>query len=135
MGLTYDWKLVSLRKQNTETVSDVIVGTQWKLTGTDEDGYSGVFNGATPFEVQDLNADGFVDYRDLTEELVLGWIKNQVSGSTPANYMNHINQQINRQIEHTKYVNMDVQERDLPWSPTSGSATTPEPEIAPATPQ
>jgi len=49
--------------------------------------------------------------------------------------MNHINQQIQRQIDHTKYVNMDVQERDLPWSPTSGSVVTPEPEIAPATPQ
>ena len=72
---------------------------------------------------------------DLTEELVLGWIKNQVSGSTPANYMNHINQQIQRQIDHTKYVNMDVQERDLPWSPISGSSVTPEPEIAPLTPQ
>jgi hypothetical protein len=135
MGLTYDWKLTSLRKQNTDNLSDVIVGTQWKLTGTDEDGNSGVFNGATPFEIRDLNGDGFVDYRDLSEDLVLGWIKNQVSGSTPANYMNHINQQIQRQIDHTKYVNMDVQERDLPWSPISGSSVTPEPEIAPLTPQ
>ena len=135
MGLTYDWKLTSLRKQNTDNLSDVIVGTQWKLTGTDEDGNSGVFNGATPFEIRDLNNDGFVDYRDLSEDLVLGWIKNQVSGSTPANYMNHINQQIQRQIDHTKYVNMDVQERDLPWSPISGSSVTPEPEIAPLTPQ
>jgi hypothetical protein len=135
MGLTYDWKLKSLRKQNTDNLSDVIVGTQWKLTGTDEDGYTGVFNGATPFELRDLNGDGFVDYRDLTEELVLGWIKSQVSGSTAANYMNHINQQIQKQINHTKYINMDVQERDLPWSPISGSSVTPEPEIAPATPQ
>ena len=135
MGLTYDWKLTSLRKQNTDNLSDVIVGTQWKLTGTDEDGNSGVFNGATPFEIRDLNNDGFVDYRDWSEDLVLGWIKNQVSGSTTANYMNHINQQIQRQIDHTKYVNMDVQERDLPWSPISGSSVTPEPEIAPLTPQ
>ena len=135
MGFTYEWKLMSLKKQNTQDLSDVIVGTQWKVTGTDEDGYSGVFNGATPFEVRDLNGDGFVDYRDLTEELVLGWIKNQVSGSTPANYMKHINQQIQRQIEHTKSLTTDVSENDLPWSPTSGSSVTPEPEIAPATPQ
>jgi hypothetical protein len=135
MGLTYNWTLTSLRKQNTDTLSNVIVGTQWKLVGTDVDGNSGTFNGATPFEIRDLNNDGFVDYRDLTEDLVMGWIKNEVSGSTPANYMNHINQQIQRQIDHTKYVNMDVQERDLPWSPTSGSVVTPEPEIAPLTPQ
>ena len=135
MGLTYNWTLISLRKQNTQTLSDVIVGTQWKLVGTDEDGYTGTFSGATPFEIQDLNGDGFVDYRDLTEDLVLAWIKNYVSGSTPSNYMNHINQQIERQITHTKYANMDVQERDLPWSPTSGSITTTPPDIAPVTHQ
>lgn len=135
MGFTYEWKLTSLKKQNTETLSDVIVGTQWKLTGTDEDGYSGIFNGATPFQVQDLNGDGFIDYHDLTEELVIGWIQNYVSGSSPSNYMNHINQQIQKQIDHTKFVTMDVSEVDLPWSPTSGSSVAPEPEIAPATPQ
>ena len=137
MGFTYEWKLTSLKKQNTETLSDVIVGTNWKLTATDEDGYSGVFNGATPFSAQDLNGDGFVDYRDLTEELVLGWVKSQVSGSDMrVNYMNHINQQIQKQIDHVKYANIDVQERDLPWSPTSGSSVTPEEtQIAPATPE
>ena len=131
MGLTYDWKLTSLRKQNTDNLSDVIVGTQWKLVGTDEDGYTGTFSGATPFEIRDLNGDGFVDYRDLTEELVLGWIKNQVSGSTPANYMNHINQQIQKQIDYVKYARIDVSEIDLPWSPTSGSATPTPRDIAP----
>ena len=135
MGLTYEWKLTGLKKQNTDTLSDVIVGTRWKVTATDEDGNSGVFNGATPFEVQDLNGDGFVDYRDLTEELVLDWVKEYVSGSNPrTNYMNHINQQIQKQIDHVKYANLEVSEADMPWSPTSGSATTPEPEIAPATP-
>jgi hypothetical protein len=131
MGLTYEWKLIGLKKQNTQNLSDVIIGTQWKLTGTDEDGNSGIFNGATPFPVQDLNGDGFIDYRDLTEELVLGWIKNHVSGSTPSNYMNHINQQIQKQIDSVKFTTIDVNEVDLPWSPTSGSGTTPQPEIAP----
>ncbi len=131
MGLTYDWKLVGLRKQNTDTLSDVIVGTTWRLTGTDEDGNSGIFNGATPFEIQDLNGDGFVDYRDLTEELVLDWVKNHVSGSTASNYMNHINQQIQKQIDYVKYARTEVAEVDLPWSPTSGSSATPQPEIAP----
>ena len=77
--------------------------------------------------------DGFVDYRDLTEELVLGWIQNHVSGSSPSNYMNHINLQIQKQIDYTKYARVDVNEIDLPWSPTSGSATPTPPDIAPTT--
>jgi hypothetical protein len=133
MGLTYNWTLTGLKKQNTENLSDVIVGTQWKLTGTDEDGNSGIFNGATPFELQDLNGDGFIDYRDLTEELVLGWIQNNVSGSASSNYMNHINQQIQKQINSVKFATLDVSEVDLPWSPTSGSSITPETDPAPTT--
>ncbi len=85
MGYTYEWKLTGLRKQNTSNLNDVVVGTQWRLTATDEDGNVGSFNGATPFEVQDLNGDGFIDYKDLTEELVLGWVKNHVRGSTSSN--------------------------------------------------
>jgi hypothetical protein len=133
MGLTYEWKLTGLNKQNTPTLNDVIVGTQWKLTGTDEDGNVGTFTGATPFEVQDLNGDGFVDYQDLTEELVLGWVKNHVSGSGPSNYMTHINQQIQKQIDYVKYARLEVAEVDLPWSPTSGSSTIAPPDIAPTT--
>jgi hypothetical protein len=125
MALTYEWKLTGLKKQNTETLSDVIVGTQWTLTGTDIDGNIGTFSGATPFSHQDLNGDGFVDYRDLTEELVLDWIKNNVSGSSGTNYMNHINEQIQKQINDVKFVKLDVNQSDLPWSPTSGSSTQP----------
>jgi len=124
MGLTYEWTLTGLKKQNTDNLSDVIIGTQWKLIGTDTNGNIGTFNGATPFEVQDLNGDGFIDYRDLTEDLVLGWVKNYVSGSNPStNYMNHINQQIQKQIDYTKYSRIEVSEADMPWSPTSGSIT------------
>ena len=134
MGFTYEWKLTGLKKQNTNTLTDVIVGTNWKITATDEDGNSGTFNGATPFTVEDLNGDGFVDYRDLTEELVIGWVKNYVSGSAPSNYMSHINQQIQKQIDTVKFATLDVGAADMPWSPTSGSATTPSPEIAATNP-
>ena len=121
MGYTYEWKLVGLRKQNTDNFDNVVVGTNWKVIATDEDGNTGTFTGATPFQPQDLNGDGFVDYHDITEELVLGWVKNQVSGSSPAAYWDHINQQITKEINATKYHRITVMEADLPWSPTSGS--------------
>jgi hypothetical protein len=133
MALTYEWKLTSLRKQNTDTLNNIVVGTQWTITGTDSDGNTGIFHGATPFEAKDVNGDGFIDYQDLTEEIVLEWIKDYVSGVGPSNYMNHINEMIQRQIDEVKYSRIDVTENDLPWSPTSGSVT-PEPtgERAPA---
>jgi hypothetical protein len=121
MAYTYEWSLVGLRKQNTDTLSEVVVGTNWKVVATDEDGNVGNFVGATPFTPQDLNGDGFIDYRDLTEELVLGWVKNVVSGSSSTSYWDHINGQITKEIEAKKYNRVTVSDVDLPWAPTSGS--------------
>jgi hypothetical protein len=126
MALTYEWKLTGLRKQNTDTFTDVVVGTHWTVTATDEQGNTGTFTGATPFKPQDLNADGFIDYKDLTEELVLDWVKNTVAGNNVAtNYWAHIYERIMEQINSKKYNRLDVSTNDLPWSPTSGSTAAP----------
>ena len=126
MGLTYDWKLIGLKKQDSENVNEAIVGTNWKITATDEDGNVGTFTGATPFSISTINTGSFVPYHELTEEIVLGWVKNHVSGSGPTNYMEHINKQIQKEIIATKWVKVEVDEANLPWSPTSGSVVAPQ---------
>jgi hypothetical protein len=126
MGLTYEWKLTGLRKQNSETVNDAVVGTQWKLTGTDEDGNQGSFSGATPFNINEVNTGSFIEYSSLTEAQVLNWVKNHVSGSSPTSYMDHINGVILKEINSKKWTSVNVSETDLPWSPTSGSSVTPQ---------
>jgi hypothetical protein len=125
MGLTYEWKLIGLKKQNSEIVNDAIVGTNWKITATDEDGNVGTFTGATPFKISEINTGSFTEYSSLTEEQVLGWVKNHVSGSGPSNYMEHINHQIQKEITATKWTKIEVAEADLPWSPISGSTIAP----------
>ena len=126
MGLTYDWKLIGLKKQNSDIVNDAIVGTNWKITATDEDGNVGTFTGATPFKISEINTGSFTEYSQLTEEQVLGWIKNHVSGSGTTNYMEHINGQIAKEIQSAKWTKVEVAADDLPWSPTSGSRVAPE---------
>lgn len=126
MGLTYDWKLIGLKKQTTDIVNDAIVGTQWKITATDEDGNVGTFTGATPFKLSEINTASFTEYNSLTEEQVLGWVKNHVSGSGPTNYMEHIDKQIQKEIFANKFTKVDVDEANLPWSPTSGSVVAPQ---------
>jgi hypothetical protein len=126
MGLTYDWKLIGLKKQNSENVDEAIVGTNWKITATDEDGNVGTFTGATPFSISTINTGSFVPYHELTEDVVLGWVKNHVSGSGSTNYMAHINEMIGKEIRANKFVSLQVEEADLPWSPTSGSVVAPQ---------
>jgi len=123
MALTYEWKLTGLKKQDTADLTDLVVGTQWKLIGTNENGTEGTFSGATPLDIPDADEVGFVPYEELTEEMVLGWIQNIVSGSGSTNYMPHIIEQINKEIARKEFVVKDVNENDLPWSPTSGSMT------------
>lgn len=129
MAYTYEWKIKNLKKAvNVDNLSDVIIGTQWIVTAVDENGYSGSFNGATPFKSADVDPNNFTPFEELTEEKVLGWIKDVVSGSNAmAGYWEHITGQIEKQIVKNTQIHVELQSGDLPWA--SHSIDTP------ATPQ
>ena len=133
MALTYEWKLTGLKKRDTTDLTDLVIGTRWELKGTNEDGVFGTFSGATPLDIPDADEPGYIAYADLTETQVLGWIQDIVSGSSATNYMDHINEQIEKQIDEKEYAQLEVQSNDLPWSETSGSSeVTPEAPVDPA---
>lgn len=111
MALTYTWKLKSLKKTNVDGLLGVIVGTQWELTGTDEDGFSGTFYGATPFKLDEVDPQNFTPYENLTQAQVLNWIENVVVGS----YKEHIDSQIQKQIDNKKSMTVEVNDGTFPW--------------------
>jgi hypothetical protein len=126
MGYTYEWKLVGLKKSHGPNgIESAVVGTNWKVTGIDENGLSGSFNGATPFELSKIDTNNFVDYNNLTEETVLNWVKSVVSGSGYTNYWKHIDEKIKEAIDAQTYAAVTLMEHDLPWSPISGSTEHP----------
>jgi hypothetical protein len=132
MGLTYEWKLTGLKKQSSINLEDAVVGTSWKVIGTDTDGNQGSFTGATPFSISTINTGSFTAYSELTEVQVIDWVKAHVSGSSVStNYWGHINEVIQKEINGKKWVKVEISETDLPWSPTSGSITPSVPEVAP----
>lgn len=112
MALTYEWKLTGLKKANTESAQDVVIGTRWELTGTDEDGISGTFSGATPFKLENVEFHNFVPYENLDQDTVIGWIQAEVVGG----YKDHVEQKILAQIEAVKNEIKDVQATDFPWA-------------------
>jgi hypothetical protein len=112
MALTYAWKLTGLKKANSETTKDVIIGTRWELTGTDADGNSGTFSGATPFKLENVEFHNFVPYENLDQDTVVGWIQAEVVGG----YKDHVEQKILAQIEAVKNEIKDVQATDFPWA-------------------
>ena len=134
MAITYTWKILNVKTRTEGTNSDVIVQTHWEKKGTDENGHTGMFTGATPFSTvkpaqpvvstvapyptgipvsnttpTDVVSEPFIPFDQLTEEIVLGWIQSVVVGD----YERHVNEQIQKQIDH---ISNPIVEPDLPWA-------------------
>lgn len=122
MALTYTWALKSLKKADVNDLSGVIVQTHWTCTGTDADGVDGTFQGATPFNPEEIDPNNFTAYENLTEAQVLSWIQAVVAGP----YKEHVEAQIMRQINEKKSVVEDVNDGQFPWSPATEEVATEE---------
>ena len=130
MELTYTWKLTRLKKTDDPSaeLNDIIVQTYWECTGTDADGISGTFHGATPFEPDKVDFENFTAYENLTEAQVLGWIQDVVEGNS--GYKAHIEGQIKKQIDEVVRPIVEVNSDALPWAePTQPEAPEPKETI------
>jgi hypothetical protein len=116
MAFTYTWKIKSLKKQDDPSIelNDVIVQTYWECAGTDADGNTGTFSGATPFDPDQIDPENFTTYENLTEEQVISWIQDVVNGNPT--YKNHIDEQIQNQINAIVRPMIEVNENSLPWA-------------------
>jgi hypothetical protein len=122
MAVTYTWQITSLRTKTEGENLNAVVQTYWKKTGTDENGNSGTFDGATPFSAANVPAGEFIAFEDLTEETVLNWIKSVVVGD----YEQHVNARIQDKIN-----SVTISQPELPWAPGKGAASIAEPSLAP----
>lgn len=117
MAITYTWEVTSLKTRNEGDKENAVVNAYWTKTGTDEHGHTGTFTGATPFTSASVSAESFIPFSELTEEIVLSWIKTVVVGD----YEQHVNNKIQAQIDaqHTT-------QPELPWAPGRGGESIPE---------
>jgi len=118
--MNYTWQLTSLKRKDSSDLKNIIVQTFWKKIGTDENGNTGEFSGATPFDLSSVDPNNFVKYEDLTEEMVLGWIQSVVIGS----YKDHVNEKIAEQIE-AKVNPVTEVAGGFPWQPEEEVTSNP----------
>jgi len=117
--LTYTWSITSIKTKTEGTNVNAVVQTYWKKTGKDSADHEGTFSGATPFTTTTMPAGAvFVPFDQLTEEIVLGWVKAVVVGG----YEEHVNAQIAKQIDEK--INT-VTEAKMPWAPETPVETPP----------
>lgn len=114
---TYTYEVTGLKVRDEGENLNAVVQTYWKLTGSDGTN-EGTFSGATPFTSTTMpEGDVFVPFAELTEEIVIGWISDVVTGNP--GYQQHIDEQISKQIRDKV---TPVTESNLPWNtPTPGS--------------
>lgn len=115
MAITYTWKVTDMKVRSKDidgTIYDeTVVQTYWEKTGTDENGNTGMFAGATPFDYNPESST-FIPFSDLTEEIIIGWIQSVVVGR----YEDHINEQIQKEIDEKAN---PIIEPILPWASES----------------
>lgn len=105
--MTYTWEITNIKTADVGDFQNAVIQTYWIKKGIDESGKIGLFNGATPIPTETLNNENFIPYTQLTEEIVLGWIRSYIDET----YEQHINNQIQKQIDDQNIKNLD-----LPWA-------------------
>lgn len=111
MAITYTWEVTGIKTRNTADFTSAVVQTYWKKIGTDGDGNTAHFAGATPFDADTIDPDNFTALDQLTEEMVLGWIQAQVTGS----YEEHVNSVIQKQLDEITSPIVELSGGDMPW--------------------
>lgn len=108
MAITNTWAVVQMDcypKYNNET--NVIFNVHWTLIGVDGV-YRGIIHGAQAIS---LNPDvTLTAYAELTQEQVIGWVKDALGKDQVTVLENNVEQQIADQI------NPPVVNPPLPWS-------------------
>jgi hypothetical protein len=95
MTISYSWTLSTIKKRNEGLYPNAVVQTYWTKTGTDEDGVSGSFSGTTSFTTATMTPEQqFIPFEELTDEIILGWVKDVVVDD----YEEHVNNKIAEQI-------------------------------------
>lgn len=109
MAFTYEFKIKQMNTMDQGPNKDAVVRVSWEATGTNESGETGTFVGTTPFSAEDVAPAEFIPFDQLTQDIVVGWIK-QAINKMP-NYQNHIDLIVQKQIDDRK-----VKDPPLPWA-------------------
>lgn len=99
MAITYTWKITTVKTCQQNGYSDVVAQVYWSKIGTNSNGATGIFNGITPLTAENVLPENFISYDQLSSEIILGWVKDDVQ--TKTGFEDHINQSIENQINST----------------------------------
>jgi hypothetical protein len=112
MNITYKIVIKSLSTTKTDSHIDVVSHIHFDYVGTNENNESSFCQGVIPFQIHEhsflnpvtdetvtvssiLNSDTFVEYDDVTEEMVLSWVNEHLPDSAVTTYQEIISKKLN----------------------------------------
>jgi len=105
---TYTWTINQMFTVQ-QPDPNYVVNVLWTLTGVDGQ-YTASIQGNSVF---DSNQSGtFIPYNQLTQDIVIGWVQNELGPQGIANYEANVQGQINSQINPP----VVPQNTPLPWA-------------------
>lgn len=76
--INYNWNITSLWTKTVNDKQDYVVVAAFEVNGVDGE-FSSVFSDSVQFSTE--NVGPFVPYSDLTEEVVISWVKQSLGES------------------------------------------------------
>lgn len=105
----YNWKITNLYTKTVDGLQDYVVNATFEVEGVDAE-FSYTVNGSQVFTVKE-EAE-FIPYANLTEEIVVNWIKEELGEEGLLPITNYINEQ----IESQKNPSVEPVISPLPWA-------------------
>lgn len=107
--ISYNWIITNLYTKTINGLQDYVVTAMYKVTGVDGE-FSASLNNSASFSVKE--GSEFIPYSDLTQEIVLGWIQEELG----ENGILSITACIDGQINSQKNPPVVPQNTPLPWA-------------------
>ena len=106
---TFTWIVKQLLTQTIDGEQNYVVIANYEVVGIDGQ-YTSSINDSARFSTE--NVDNFTPYDELTNDIVVSWIKSVLGPDTVANYEESIQGQIDAQINPP----VTPQNTPLPWN-------------------
>jgi hypothetical protein len=124
MANTYNFTLTSLKKENLENLQNAILEVNWCLNGNDDDNNWASFYNKTQFNLNDVDSENFIAYDDLTEEIVVNWVKDSLGFETNDSKWLSIKYMVDTELEKTYNEKRMVNSSQFPWATESELTTS-----------
>ena len=95
----YTWTVTNLYTLDTQTETDYVVNALYDVIGEETSGgktYTATLTDTATFEV--IQGESFIPYADLTNEIVVGWVKDQLGADGVSNLEASVGGMIDSQI-------------------------------------